>query len=173
MNELKQLNEAIEEALDLRTDVPSLINSMKNLKGKYFCGTCLDKNRDVYAEVFDDLYKPYDEDSELYADYTEINLDMNFNEDEETKWLEWTIWANHRNEFEGEGYKFSDYTMQAHLEDYDVYKKRKEQPLLESGLFITLYINPAKFNGDFSKVAKDMDNYILEYKKKFDEIKRK
>ena len=167
---IEQLNESLDKILKPTFD--ELVEAMKNLKGKYFCGTHI-KNDETYAEVYDDEFEPAKpESSMLYADYTQDNIDIAFSEDEEDLWLQWAEWAVHRNEFEGNGYKFFDSSIAVGLDDYSVYKNRGEKPDLRTDLFITLYINPSKFDGAFDKIKKDIDNYVLAYKKKYDEIKK-
>ena len=133
---------------------------MKNLKGQYFAGSLKDNTADIDSS---NLPK------NIFGDYL-VNFE-NFKEDgfslEDLK--EYSHFIRDRKPLEGVGYEFADWVHKDFQDDEieEIYPD-------ENGkywLFLNLDINPQEFSGDFDKLSKDIDEYLLVFKEKYDEIK--
>lgn len=156
-----QLKRVIAEALN-ESDMPieEFIEHVENLKGEYFEGSM----KSGKAEI-DDSNLP----KEIYADF--VSSFDNFKEDgfSVEDLIEFTNFIRNREPLKGIGYTFGDYIHQD-MSDEEIEENYPD----ETGrywLFLNLDINPSEFDGDFEKLAKDLDAYVLGYKEKYDEIK--
>lgn len=160
---IKTLNENLSRYLyESGLTDQELIDKMKNLKGQYFAGSL----KNGMAEV-DDSGLP----SVIYGNYL-VNFE-DFKEDgfslEDLK--EYSHFIYNRKPLEGVGYEFADWIHKDFQDD-----EIEEIYLDENGkhwLFLNLDIKPQEFDGDFDKLSKAIDEYLLCYKEKYDEIKSK
>lgn len=167
---MNELNKVIIEALnegDL--DVKELVDKMENLHGKYFCGTLVGKGAEVYTQDYDGNY---DSATTLMSDYTQDNIEIEFKPEEEKAWVKWAEYIKDK-EITGKGYSFGWYAIGGDLDDYDVYKNRNEEPDLNTSMFITLNIDVNTFDGDFDKIAEEMDKFVLDLVKKANIFKQR
>ena len=133
---------------------------MKNLKGQYFAGSLKDNTAEI-----DSSNLPQN----IFGNYL-ANFE-NFKEDgfslEDLK--EYSHFIRDRKPLEGVGYDFADWIHKDFQDDEieEIYPD-------ENGkywLFLNLEIKPQEFGGDFDKLSKEIDEYLLGYKEKYDEIK--
>lgn len=156
-----RLKRLIAEALN-ESDMPieEFIEHVENLKGEFFVGSL----KNDKAEV-DDSNLP----EELYADFVATFED--FKEDgfsvEDLK--AYSHFIRDRKPFESNGIEFADW----------VHKDYPDGEIEENfadndgkyWLFLNLTIKPNEFDGDFEKLAKDLDDYVKMFKERYDIIK--
>ena len=158
---IKVLNESLSRHLyESGLTDQELIDKMKNLKGQYFAGSLKDNTADIDSS---NLPK------NIFGDYL-ANFE-NFKEDgfslEDLK--EYSHFIRDRKPLEGVGYEFADWIHKDYQDD-----EIEENYPDENGkywLFLNLEIKPQEFDGDFDKLSKEIDEYLLGYKEKYDEIK--
>lgn len=158
---IKTLNENLSRYLyESGLTDQELIDKMKNLKGQYFAGSLKDNTAEIDSS---NLPK------NIFGNYL-ANFE-NFKEDgfslEDLK--EYSHFIRDRKPLEGVGYEFADWVHKDFQDDEieEIYPD-------ENGkywLFLNLDINPQEFGGDFDKLSKDIDEYLLVFKEKYDEIK--
>lgn len=156
-----RLKRLIAEALN-ESDMPieEFIEHVENLKGEFFVGSLKNDKADV-----DDSNLP----EELYADFVATFED--FKEDgfsvEDLK--AYSHFIRDRKPFESNGIEFADW----------VHKDYPDGEIEENfadndgkyWLFLNLTIKPNEFDGDFEKLAKDLDDYVKMFKERYDIIK--
>lgn len=158
---IKTLNENLSRYLyESGLTDQELIDKMKNLKGQYFAGPLKDDTADIDSS---NLPK------NIFGDYL-ANFE-NFKEDgfslEDLK--EYSHFIRDRKPLEGVGYEFADW-VHKDFQDEEIEEIYPD----ENGkywLFLNLEIKPQEFDGDFDKLSKEIDEYLLGYKEKYDEIK--
>lgn len=158
---IKVLNESLSRHLyESGLTDQELIDKMKNLKGQYFAGSLKDNTADIDSS---NLPK------NIFGDYL-ANFE-NFKEDgfslEDLK--EYSHFIRDRKPLEGIGYEFADW-VHKDFQDEEIEEIYPD----ENGkywLFLNLEIKPQEFDGDFDKLSKAIDEYLLGYKEKYDEIK--
>lgn len=158
---IKVLNESLSRHLyESGLTDQELIDKMKNLKGQYFAGSLKDNTADIDSS---NLPK------NIFGDYL-ANFE-NFKGDgfslEDLK--EYSHFIRDRKPLEGVGYEFADW-VHKDFQDEEIEEIYPD----ENGkywLFLNLEIKPQEFDGDFDKLSKEIDEYLLGYKEKYDEIK--
>ena len=158
---IKTLNENLSRYLyESGLTDQELIDKMKNLKGQYFAGSLKDNTAEIDSS---NLPK------NIFGDYL-ANFE-NFKEDgfslEDLK--EYSHFIRDRKPLEGVGYEFADW-VHKDFQDEEIEEIYPD----ENGkywLFLNLEIKPQEFDGDFDKLSKEIDEYLLGYKEKYDEIK--
>ena len=158
---IKTLNESLSRHLyESELTDQELVDKMKNLKGQYFAGALKDDTADIDSS---NLPK------NIFGEYL-VNFE-NFKEDgfsvEDLK--EYSHFIRDRKPLEGVGYEFADWIHKDYQDD-----EIEEYYPDENGkywLFLNLEIKPQEFEGDFDKLSKEIDEYLLGFKEKYDEIK--
>ena len=158
---IKTLNESLSRHLyESELTDQELVDKMKNLKGQYFAGALKDDTADIDSS---NLPK------NIFGEYL-VNFE-NFKEDgfsvEDLK--EYSHFIRDRKPLEGVGYEFADWIHKDYQDD-----EIEENYPDENGkywLFLNLEIKPQEFEGDFDKLSKEIDEYLLGFKEKYDEIK--
>ena len=158
---IKVLNESLSRHLyESGLTDQELIDKMKNLKGQYFAGSLKDNTADIDSS---NLPK------NIFGNYL-ANFE-NFKEDgfslEDLK--EYSHFIRDRKPLEGVGYDFADWIHKDFQDDEieEIYPDDNGK----YWLFLNLEIKPQEFGGDFDKLSKEIDEYLLGYKEKYDEIK--
>ena len=158
---IKVLNESLSRHLyESGLTDQELIDKMKNLKGQYFAGSLKDNTAEIDSS---NLPK------NIFGDYL-ANFE-NFKEDgfslEDLK--EYSHFIRDRKPLEGVGYDFADWIHKDYQDDEieEIYPDDNGK----YWLFLNLEIKPQEFGGDFDKLSKEIDEYLLGYKEKYDEIK--
>ena len=158
---IKTLNENLSRYLyESGLTDQELIDKMKNLKGQYFAGSLKDNTAEIDSS---NLPK------NIFGNYL-VNFE-NFKEDgfslEDLK--EYSHFIRDRKPLEGVGYEFADWIHKDFQDDEieEIYPDDNGK----YWLFLNLEIKPQEFDGDFDKLSKDIDEYLLGYKEKYDEIK--
>ena len=156
-----RLKRLIAEALN-ESDMPieEFIEHVENLKGEFFVGSLKNDKADV-----DDSNLP----EELYADF--VATFENFKEDgfsvEDLK--AYSHFIRDRKPFESNGIEFADWVHKDYTDE-----EIEENFADDDGkywLFLNLTIKPNEFDGDFEKLAKDLDDYVKMFKERYDIIK--
>ena len=158
---IKVLNESLSRHLyESGLTDQELIDKMKNLKGQYFAGSLKDNTAEIDSS---NLPK------NIFGNYL-ANFE-NFKEDgfslEDLK--EYSHFIRDRKPLEGVGYDFADWIHKDFQDDEieEIYPDDNGK----YWLFLNLEIKPQEFGGDFDKLSKEIDEYLLGYKEKYDEIK--
>ena len=158
---IKVLNESLSRHLyESGLTDQELIDKMKNLKGQYFAGSLKDNTAEIDSS---NLPK------NIFGNYL-ANFE-NFKEDgfslEDLK--EYSHFIRDRKPLEGVGYDFADWIHKDYQDDEieEIYPDDNGK----YWLFLNLEIKPQEFGGDFDKLSKEIDEYLLGYKEKYDEIK--
>ena len=158
---IKVLNESLSRHLyESGLTDQELIDKMKNLKGQYFAGSLKDNTAEIDSS---NLPK------NIFGNYL-ANFE-NFKEDgfslEDLK--EYSHFIRDRKPLEGVGYEFADWVHKDFQDDEieEIYPDDNGK----YWLFLNLEIKPQEFGGDFDKLSKEIDEYLLGYKEKYDEIK--
>ena len=158
---IKVLNESLSRHLyESGLTDQELIDKMKNLKGQYFAGSLKDNTAEIDSS---NLPK------NIFGNYL-ANFE-NFKEDgfslEDLK--EYSHFIRDRKPLEGVGYDFADWIHKDFQDDEieEIYPDDNGK----YWLFLNLEIKPQEFGGDFDKLSKDIDEYLLVFKEKYDEIK--
>ena len=158
---IKTLNENLSRYLyESGLTDQELIDKMKNLKGQYFAGSLKDNTAEIDSS---NLPK------NIFGNYL-ANFE-NFKEDgfslEDLK--EYSHFIRDRKPLEGVGYDFADWIHKDFQDDEieEIYPDDNGK----YWLFLNLEIKPQEFGGDFDKLSKEIDEYLLGYKEKYDEIK--
>ena len=158
---IKVLNESLSRHLyESGLTDQELIDKMKNLKGQYFAGSLKDNTADIDSS---NLPK------NIFGNYL-VNFE-NFKEDgfslEDLK--EYSHFIRDRKPLEGVGYEFADWIHKDFQDDEieEIYPDDNGK----YWLFLNLEIKPQEFDGDFDKLSKEIDEYLLGFKEKYDEIK--
>ena len=158
---IKVLNESLSRHLyESGLTDQELIDKMKNLKGQYFAGSLKDNTADIDSS---NLPK------NIFGDYL-ANFE-NFKEDgfslEDLK--EYSHFIRDRKPLEGVGYDFADWVHKDFQDDEieEIYPDDNGK----YWWFLNLEIKPQEFGGDFDKLSKEIDEYLLVFKEKYDEIK--
>ena len=158
---IKVLNESLSRHLyESGLTDQELIDKMKNLKGQYFAGSLKDNTAEIDSS---NLPK------NIFGNYL-ANFE-NFKEDgfslEDLK--EYSHFIRDRKPLEGVGYDFADWVHKDFQDDEieEIYPDDNGK----YWLFLNLEIKPQEFGGDFDKLSKEIDEYLLGYKEKYDEIK--
>lgn len=155
------LKRIIAEALN-ETEMPveELISKLEVLEGEYFTGSLKGGKTEV-----DDSNLP----EHLWADYL-----ANFENIKEDGFslddiLNYSHFIKDTKEFEKAGVSFADY-VHKDMDDGDIADMYSD----ENGkywLFVTVMIEPNKFDGDIEKLREEIDGYFKVFKDKYDEIK--
>ena len=158
---IKTLNENLSRYLyESGLTDQELIDKMKNLKGQYFAGSLKDNTAEIDSS---NLPK------NIFGNYL-ANFE-NFKEDgfslEDLK--EYSHFIRDRKPLEGVGYDFADWIHKDFQDDEieEIYPDDNGK----YWLFLNLEIKPQEFGGDFDKLSKEIDEYLLVFKEKYDEIK--
>ena len=158
---IKTLNENLSRYLyESGLTDQELIDKMKNLKGQYFAGSLKDNTAEIDSS---NLPK------NIFGNYL-ANFE-NFKEDgfslEDLK--EYSHFIRDRKPLEGVGYDFADWIHKDFQDDEieEIYPDDNGK----YWLFLNLEIKPQEFGGNFDKLSKEIDEYLLGYKEKYDEIK--
>ena len=158
---IKTLNENLSRYLyESGLTDQELIDKMKNLKGQYFAGSLKDNTAEIDSS---NLPK------NIFGNYL-ANFE-NFKEDgfslEDLK--EYSHFIRDRKPLEGVDYEFADWVHKDFQDDEieEIYPDDNGK----YWLFLNLEIKPQEFGGDFDKLSKEIDEYLLGYKEKYDEIK--
>ena len=158
---IKVLNESLSRHLyESGLTDQELIDKMKNLNGQYFAGSLKDNTAEIDSS---NLPK------NIFGNYL-ANFE-NFKEDgfslEDLK--EYSHFIRDRKPLEGVGYDFADWIHKDFQDDEieEIYPDDNGK----YWLFLNLEIKPQEFGGDFDKLSKEIDEYLLGYKEKYDEIK--
>ena len=158
---IKTLNENLSRYLyESGLTDQELIDKMKNLKGQYFAGSLKDNTAEIDSS---NLPK------NIFGNYL-VNFE-NFKEDgfslEDLK--EYSHFIRDRKPLEGVGYDFADWIHKDFQDDEieEIYPDDNGK----YWLFLNLDIKPQEFDGDFDKLSKKIDEYLLGFKEKYDEIK--
>ena len=158
---IKTLNENLSRYLyESGLTDQELIDKMKNLKGQYFAGSLKDNTAEIDSS---NLPK------NIFGNYL-VNFE-NFKEDgfslEDLK--EYSHFIRDRKPLEGVGYDFADWIHKDFQDDEieEIYPDDNGK----YWLFLNLEIKPQEFGGDFDKLSKEIDEYLLVFKEKYDEIK--
>ena len=158
---IKVLNESLSRHLyESGLTDQELIDKMKNLKGQYFAGSLKDNTAEIDSS---NLPK------NIFGNYL-ANFE-NFKEDgfslEDLK--EYSHFIRDRKPLEGVDYEFADWVHKDFQDDEieEIYPDDNGK----YWLFLNLEIKPQEFGGDFDKLSKEIDEYLLGYKEKYDEIK--
>ena len=158
---IKVLNESLSRHLyESGLTDQELIDKMKNLKGQYFAGSLKDNTAEIDSS---NLPK------NIFGNYL-ANFE-NFKEDgfslEDLK--EYSHFIRDRKPLEGVGYDFADWIHKDFQDDEieEIYPDNNGK----YWLFLNLEIKPQEFGGDFDKLSKEIDEYLLGFKEKYDEIK--
>lgn len=159
---IKTLNEDLSRHLyESELTDQELVDKMKNLKGQYFAGTLKDDTADI---------DPSNLPKNIFGDYL-ANFE-NFKEDGFSieDLLEYNNFIRKREVLNGIGYSVADYVHKEGMTDEEI---RDEYPDDDGKywLFLSLEIRPQEFDGDFDKLSKEIDEYLLGFKEKYDEIK--
>ena len=158
---IKTLNENLSRYLyESGLTDQELIDKMKNLKGQYFAGSLKDNTAEIDSS---NLPK------NIFGNYL-ANFE-NFKEDgfslEDLK--EYSHFIRDRKPLEGVGYEFADWIHKDFQDDEieEIYPDDNGK----YWIFLNLEIKPQEFGGDFDKLSKEIDEYLLGFKEKYDEIK--
>lgn len=156
-----RLKRIIAEALN-ETEMPveELISKLEVLEGEYFTGSLKGGKTEV-----DDSNLP----EHLWADYL-----ANFENVKEDGFslddiLNYSHFIKDTKEFEKTGVSFADY-VHKDLDDGDIEDMYSDENC-KYWLFVTVMIEPNKFDGDIEKLREEIDGYFKVFKDKYDEIK--
>lgn len=158
---IKSLNESLSRHLyESELTDQELIDKMAHLNGQYFAGSLLDDTADI-----EDGGLP----NKIFGDYI-VNFE-NYKEDgfsvEDLK--EYSHFIRDRKPLEGVGYEFADWVHKDYPDDE--IEENYPDDIGKYWLFLNLEIRPQEFDGDFDKLSKEIDEYLLGFKEKYDEIK--
>lgn len=159
---IKTLNEDLSRHLyESELTDQELVDKMKNLKGQYFAGSLKDDTADI-----DDSGLP----KYIFGDYL-ANFE-NFKEDgfSVEDLLEYNNFIRKREVLNGIGYSIADYVHKEGMTDEEICDEYPDDDG-KYWLFLSLEIKPQEFDGDFDKLSKEIDEYLLGFKEKYDEIK--
>lgn len=155
LKQLRTIDEAISE--------DALIEGIENLKGEYFEGSLKSGLPDI-----DTSNMP----KHLFADF--LASFENFEKDgfSINDLKEYNQFIRERKTLLGKGYDLGDYIHKEGMTDEEIEEDFSDE-IGKYWLFMNLSINPDEFDGDFEKLAKEIDAYMLGFKEKYDEIKNK
>ena len=162
MKKIVNLNEKL-KVLDETLSKEELIDGVEQLKGNYFEGSLKSGLPDI-----DTSNMP----KHLFADFLASfeNLEKDGFSIEDLK--EYNNFVRERKSLTGKGYDLGDYIHKESMSDEEIEEEYSDD-IGKYWLFMNLAIAPDEFDGDFEKLAKDIDAYMLGFKEKYDEIKNR